>query len=224
MAADADRPRSPWQVARAPGARAASRRTQHPTPVDHKAQPIRTGPEPGDAEGPRNSRPARCAPAPIRPRCAHRPDWSVPARCAGGHGTGRAPDTPLPNPARSTCASSLASLTSSGAGIQGFQLFFARVDPVGRETDRPGRAGIDAQTAEHARPQIVLVEHQPLAALARFGIGDHFGRDADGAVGTRRLTQAAGDTLVPASASCMVSSPQQRSNILSGRGSPDTAR
>lgn len=69
---------------------------------------------------------------------------------------------------------------------------------VGRETDRPGRAGIDAQTAEHARPQIVLVEHQPLAALARFGIGDHFGRDADGAVGTRRLAQAAGDTLVPA--------------------------
>ena len=83
--------------------------------------------------------------------------------------------------------------------VQGFDQLGARVYRVfeiGRETDGPRRAGVDAQMAEHARPQVVLVKHQAAFRLARLGIGDHLGGDTDGFVGTCRLAEAAGDALV----------------------------
>ena len=83
--------------------------------------------------------------------------------------------------------------------IELFDELFARVDGVleiGREADRAGRAGVDAQVAEHARPQVVLVAHQPFFGLARPGVGDRLGREADGPVGAGRLAQPAGDAPV----------------------------
>ena len=83
--------------------------------------------------------------------------------------------------------------------IELFDELFARVDGVleiGREADRAGRAGVDAQVAEHARPQVVLVTHQPPLRTPRLGIYDVFSRQADRAVGACRLAEPAGDAAV----------------------------
>ena len=59
-------------------------------------------------------------------------------------------------------------------------------------------AGVDAELAEHALSQVVLVVEEHTFLLARFRVFAHFRLDDDGAVGARFLTQSTGCAAVVA--------------------------